>query len=109
SLGNVNNWSPVERNDRLYTYVANINWIRGAHSVRGGFDFLQHQLNHWQPEIGAWSPRGGFTFGNGVTALNGGAAANNYNAYAAFLLGLPSQFGKSYQFYDPMKTREFQQ
>ena len=109
SIGNVNNWSPVERNDRLYTYSANLNWIRGAHSLRAGMDILQHQMNHWQPEIGSWSPRGGFTFVNGVTALNGGPAATNVNAYASFLLGLPGQMGKSYQFYDPMSTRETQQ
>lgn len=109
SLGNTNNWSPVERNDRLYTYAANVNWSKGSHSIRAGFDFLQHQMNHWQPELGSWSPRGGFTFSNGVTALNGGPAANNFNAYASFLLGLPAQMGKAYQFYDPMATREFQQ
>jgi hypothetical protein len=109
SLGNTNNWSPVERNDRLYTYAANLNWLRGAHSFRFGIDILQHQMNHWQPELGSWSPRGGFSFVNGVTALNGGAAANNFNAYASFLLGLPGSFGKAYQFYDPMRTRETQQ
>src|SRR4051794_16329713 len=109
SLGNVNNWSPVVRNDRLYTYSANLNWVRGAHSIRAGMDILQHQMNHWQPEIGSYGPRGGFNFANGVTALNGGPAANSYNAYAAFLLGLPGSFGKSYQFYDPMQTRETQQ
>src|SRR5262249_1096067 len=68
-----------------------------------------HQMNHWQPEIGSWSPRGGFSFVNGVTALNGGPAATNFNAYASFLLGLPGQMGHSYQFYDPMSTRETQQ
>ena len=109
SLGNTNNWSPVERNDRLYTYSANINWIRWSHSVRAGLDILRHEMNHWQPELGSWSPRGGFSFVNGVTALNGGAAANNFNAYASFLLGLPGQMGKAYQFYDPMQTRETQQ
>src|SRR5262249_27437346 len=109
ALGNTNNWSPVERNDRLYTYSGNLNWTRGSHSLRFGIDILQHQMNHWQPELGSWSPRGGFTFSNGVTALNGGAAANNFNAYAAFLLGLPAQMGKAYQFYDPMQTRETQQ
>ena len=36
-------------------------------------------------------------------------AANNFNAYASFLLGLPGSMGKAYQFYDPMQTREFQQ
>ena len=110
SLGNTNNWSPVERNDRLYTYSANMNWNKGAHSIRFGFDVLQHQMNHWQPEIGSYSPRGGFNFNsNGITGLNGGPASNNYNAFAGFLLGLPSAMGKSYQFYDPMATRETQQ
>jgi len=108
-LGNTNNWSPVVRDDKVFTYVANLNWTRGAHSIRFGLDFIHHQMNHWQPELNGYSPRGGFTFNNGVTGLNGGPAANNFNAYASFLLGLPGQFGKAYQFYDPMRTREFQQ
>ena len=118
-LGNVNNWSPVVRKDRVYTYVANLNMTKGAHNIRFGVDLIQHQMNHWQPELGSYSPRGGFNFNNGVTGLNGSAgeglaavtapAANNFNAYASFLLGLPQVFGKSYQFYDPMRTREFQQ
>jgi hypothetical protein len=110
SLGNVNTWSPVVRNDRVYTYAGNFNWTKGAHSFRFGVDLIKHELNHWQPEIGGWSPRGAFNFVNGVTGLKGGpVAANNYNAYASFLLGLPGNFGKAYQFYDPMSTREFQQ
>jgi hypothetical protein len=109
SLGNVNNWSPVVRDDQLYTYTANMAWTKGAHNIRFGFDLLRHQMNHWQPETGGWSPRGGFTFVNGVTALNGGPSPNSFNAYAAFLLGLPGNMGKAYQFYDPMRTRELQQ
>jgi hypothetical protein len=109
ALGNTANWSPVERNDRVYTYVANLNWTKGAHNIRFGIDLIKHELNHWQPESGSWSPRGRFNFRPGVTGLNGGAAANNYNAYAAFLLGLPAEMGKNYQFYDPMSTRELHQ
>lgn len=109
SVGNVNNWSPVVRDDRLFTYAANLNWNKGAHSLRFGVDLVKHEMNHWQPELGGYSPRGAFTFNGGVTALNGGAAANNFNAYAAFLLGLPQTMGKAIQFYDPMRTREFQQ
>jgi len=108
-LGNTNNWSPVQRNDRVYTYVANVNWTKGAHNIRAGIDFIHHQMNHWQPEFNGWSPRGRFNFRPGVTASSGGAAGNNYNAYAAFLLGLQAEHGKAYQFYDPMRTREFQQ
>ena len=105
----------MERNDRVYTYVANLNWTKGAHSIRFGIDFIQHQMNHWQPELQSYSPRGGFNFNsNGITALNPNPgetapASNNFNAYASFLLGLPSSMGKAYQFYDPMRTREFQQ
>jgi hypothetical protein len=119
TLGNVNNWSPVLRNDRVYTYVANLNWTKGSHNIRFGIDLINHQMNHWQPELGGYSPRGRFNFANGVTGLNGSAgegfaavtapAINNFNAYAAFLLGLPQTMGKAYQFYDPMRTREFQQ
>jgi hypothetical protein len=109
SIGNVNNWSPIVRDDWQYTYAANVNWTKGAHNIRFGFDFINHQMNHWQPELGGWSPRGGFNFVAGVTSLNGGPAGNNFNAYAAFLLGLPGSMGKAYQFYDPMRTREFQQ
>ncbi len=109
SIGNTNNWSPVVRNDRVYTYVANLNWTKGAHSIRFGFDFIHHQLNHFQPELGGWSPRGGFNFVNGVTALSGGPSPNNFNAYGSFLLGVPGSVGKAYQFYDPVQTREFQQ
>ncbi|MBM3769654.1 MAG: TonB-dependent receptor, partial [Acidobacteria bacterium] len=109
SVGNTNNWSPVVRDDKVFTYNANLTWNKGAHSVRFGVDLIHHQMNHWQPEFGGYSPRGAFTFGNGVTGLRDGPATNNFNAYASFLLGLPSSFGKAYQFYDPMRTREFQQ
>jgi hypothetical protein len=108
-LGNQDNWSPVVRNDQLYTYTANMSWTKGSHSFRFGFDLLRHQMNHWQPEVGGWSPRGGFNFVSGPTALNGGPSPNNFNAYASFLLGLPGSMGKAYQFYDPMRTRETQQ
>jgi hypothetical protein len=109
AIGQVNNWSPVERNDRLYTYAGNLNWTKGAHSLRFGFDLVNHQMNHWQPESGGYSPRGAFTFNNGVTGLSGGPAVNQFNAAAAFLLGFPQTMGKAFQFYDPMRTREFQQ
>jgi len=111
TLGNAVNWVPVERNDRVYTYTANVSWTTGPHNLRAGFDFVNHQMNHWQPES-IYSSRGGFNFVNAVTALYlnpGSSPANNLNAYASFLLGLPSSLGKAYQFYDPMRTREFQQ
>lgn len=104
-FGNVNNWSPTFRNDRLYTYTANFGWTRGSHNLRFGLDYIHHQMNHWQPEMGG-GPRGAFTFG-GAPVTNTGSGATNYSSAAAFLLGLPRLVQKSYQFYDPMQTREF--
>jgi hypothetical protein len=106
--GNPNNWSPVVRNDRTYTYVANAGWNRGAHSLRFGVDLIRHEMNHWQPELNSWSPRGRFNFRPGVSSTTG-ASSGQFNAYASFLMGLPAEMGKSYQFYDPMQTREWQQ
>lgn len=104
-LGRSQGWMPVFRDDGSWTHSSNISWIRGAHEVRFGFDMVRHALNHWQPEVG--NPRGAFTFGGGVTALSGGPAPNEYNSYAAFLLGLPSSAGKSIQYIE-MTGREWQ-
>jgi hypothetical protein len=105
--GNTDTWSPTFRYDDTFTNATNANWQKGAHDVRFGFDLIYLRLNHWQPQIGG-GPRGAFTFAGAITALNGGAAPDQYNAYAAYLLGLPSQVSKTVQFYDPMTTREWQ-
>jgi outer membrane receptor protein involved in Fe transport len=96
TTGNNETWEPLFRNDQSYTGTTNAGWIRGAHDLRFGFEFVRHQLNHWQPERGG-GPRGRFTFPGGVTALSGGASPNQFNAYAGFLLGLPGSVQKSLQ------------
>ena len=93
----VPNWMPLSRIEESYTQSDNITWTKGAHELRFGFDLVRHHLNHWQPEIGNFGPRGGFGFGGGETALKGGPAQNQYNAYAAFLLGLSDDSEKSLQ------------
>jgi outer membrane receptor protein involved in Fe transport len=75
--------------------------------VRFGFDMIHYQLNQWQPEAGSDGPRGLLTFDGAITALNGGASPNQYNAWAAFLLGLDQSVGKSLQ-YLPLQGREWQ-
>ena len=74
--------------------------------MRFGVDVVRHNLDHWQPEIGA-GPRGRFNFSGNTTVLNGGAGANQYNSFAAFLLGMPQSVEKSLQ-YEDMTTREWQ-
>ena len=88
---------PLSRIEESYTHSDNLTWTKGAHEVRVGFDLVRHHLNHWQPEIGNFGPRGGLGFNGQETALKGGAAPNQYNAYAAFLLGLSDDAEKSLQ------------
>lgn len=107
TFGNLDSWTPGFRNDNVYTYVANLAWARSGHNLRFGVDTNHTSMNDFQPQRG-FGPRGGFTFTGGLTALNGGAAPTPANAYAAYLLGLPSSLGKSYQYLNPMTVREWQ-
>ncbi|PYV75630.1 MAG: hypothetical protein DMG97_06040 [Acidobacteria bacterium] len=93
-LGNPEGWNPAFRNDWSFTTSHNVRWSHGRHQVSAGTDIVHHHLNHWQPELGA-GPRGEFDFGGGATALNGGAAPNQYNALAQFELGLAGELGVS--------------
>jgi hypothetical protein len=105
AFGNTDSPRPNTYADQSYTSSQNASFTKGAHEIRFGFDIVRHQLNHWQPELN--NPRGAFTFGGGVTALSGGAAPNQFNSYAAYLLGLPTAMGKSLQ-YLTMSGREWQ-
>jgi outer membrane receptor protein involved in Fe transport len=105
--GNPYSWMPAFRNDNTWAHTTNVGYIRGAHDLRFGFDLRRYQINHWQPEVGG-GPLGRFNFGGGATALNGGSAPNQFNAYAQFLLGLPNGMQKSLQNFAPMSTREWQ-
>jgi hypothetical protein len=104
-LGNQNNWSPIFREDQSFTGNINATKIEEKHEIRFGFDVVRHELNHWQPEIGA-GPRGRFNFGAAITSAPGGSE-NQFNAYAAFLLGLPGSAEKSLQ-YELLTGREWQ-
>ena len=99
-------WMPAFRTEESYTTTHNVSWTKGAHQFRFGFDGVNHRMSHFQPELGA-GPRGYIAFDGGVTALNGGAASNNLNSYAALLLGLPNNMQKSLQ-YILMTPREWQ-
>ncbi len=109
TLGNTEGWNPAFRNDQSYTFSTNASLSKGVHELRFGFDFMHHLMNHWQPELGS-GPRGSFSFGNAVTALNTAAIAssvgfqggtpsfqNGWNGLAAYMLGTPSNSGKSPQ------------
>jgi hypothetical protein len=105
TLGNNDTWTPFERHETSYTVTSNLTRLAGAHELRGGFDFIRYQLNHWQPELGA-GPRGDFAFSGNITGAPG-YTSNSWNNYAAFLLGRTSTVAKSIQF-EEMSGRENQ-
>jgi hypothetical protein len=108
--GTVDTFMPYTRSDDQYQIVGNANWIRGPHNIRFGADVYRQKLNHTQPESSdtSFGARGGFLFGTGVTALSGGVGGNQYNGFAAFLLGLPSRVGKLTLTEAPYATRNWQ-
>jgi hypothetical protein len=104
ALGNPNVSNPFLFRDHQYTVVANTSWIRGAHSIRFGYEYQYLTINHFQPQA-AFGPRGGFNFGGGLTALQGGVAPNLYNSMADFLLGQVTGMGKDVQYINPAAVR----
>ena len=104
SIGNPNVSNPFSFSDNQYVAVSNLSWMKGSHWLRFGGEYTYYTINHFQPQA-ANGPRGGFNFTGGLTALNGGAAPNLYNAFADFLLGLPQSMGKDLQFVNPASVR----
>lgn len=120
NIGNDNTGNPFIFRDNQYVGAANLSWLKGAHSFRFGVDYLNAQLNHFQPQGGAFQTvRGTFGFSGNATALQGcpqnakvedcedkgfvrsPAAANRFNNWADFLLGLPTRAGKVDQLRNP--------
>ncbi len=108
TLGNPGSATPYFWHDQAYQYNGNATWTKGAHNIRFGLDVSRQDMNHLTAEQGA-GPRGTFQFTGGVTALRGGLAPNQFNAYAAFLLGLPSTVGKTVPVEAPVTTRAWAQ
>jgi hypothetical protein len=102
NLGNPNTGNPFNFHDKQFAQATNVSWLAGSHAVRFGFDYLKQRINHFQPQGGTFQTvRGTFGFNGNTTALQGGAAANAFNAWASFLLGLPTQAGKVDQLRTP--------
>ncbi|MBM3728930.1 MAG: TonB-dependent receptor [Acidobacteria bacterium] len=96
-------WMPLDRVEESYTTTHTLRWIRGSHNFAFGFDGVLHKLTHWSPHLG-FGPRGTFNFNGGAT---GNGSFNNFNGYAAFLLGLPNLIQKSIQ-HVMLTGREYQ-
>jgi len=106
NIGNDNTGNPFLFRDNQFVGAANVNWVKGVHSVRFGVDYMYPQLNHFQPQGGAFQTvRGSFGFSGNVTRLQGNAASIGesqlFHSWADFLLGLPAQAGKVDQLRNP--------
>ena len=79
----LNGQSPIrDYVDPQWQVVANAGWTKGSHNIKFGVDYIILHQDHYETQAQA------FTFNGGVTTLNG--AANQFNRFAAFLLGMPS-------------------
>lgn len=108
TFGNPGSARPQRWHDNQRRYNGNLSWTAGAHALRFGFDLSHEHMNHWQVEAGG-GPRGDFVYSGGTTAIRNGPAPNQHNAFAAFLLGLPSSVGRAVAPELPLTTRAWRQ
>jgi carboxypeptidase family protein len=107
TIGTINTWDPVERDERTYSLAGNLTKLAGAHEYRFGYSVNKLRMNHWQPELG-YGPRGWMQgAANATSSSQDDQSANIYNGYAAFLLSRMDVAGTSVQ-NELMTTREWQ-
>jgi hypothetical protein len=110
SLGPANTYQPQSYRDPERNYNGSINWVKATHNIRAGFEVDLQDSNEMQYQVATGGSTyvtnaGGFHFAQGTSQLQGGAAGNDFNALASFLLGLPQDSGKIYQLPDEYYTR----
>ena len=106
NIGNDNTGNPFLFRDNQYVGAANLSWLKGTHSFRFGVDYLNPQLNHFQPQGGNFQTvRGTFGFSGNATRQQGNAGSvaesQLFHSWADFLLGSPTQAGKVDQLRNP--------
>ncbi len=106
AYGNTGSANPYFWRDTQFQYNANATLIKGAHNIRFGLDVARQHMNHTTAELSS-SPRGQFDYTGGTTAIRGGASPNQFNGFAAFLLGLPTTIGTAAPMEDPITTRNW--
>ena len=104
SLGNTNASNPFLFRDNLFVESANLSWVKGSHNFRFGADLSHYSIIDIQANstVGL---RGGFTFTGGLT-VGTGLSPSTYNAFADFLLGLPTTMQHDYQYINPAAVIE---
>jgi hypothetical protein len=77
---------PLKELENIYQVLDNVTFVRGAHTFKAGVDYRKVQRNFTQI-LGF--PAGSFTFGGAFTS-DPANPSNTGNAFADFLLGIPS-------------------
>ncbi len=110
NLGNDGTGNPFQFRDNQYSASLNLQKALGGHMIRLGGDYLNQQINHFQPQGGAFQTvRGTFTFSGQGTMLQGDPNApkdSRFNSWAQFLLGDASTAGKVDQLINPNSIYE---
>ena len=104
NLGNDGTGNPFQFRDNQYTFSVNLQKQMIRHAFRGGVEYQDQQINHFQPQGGTFQTvRGTFRFDGLATMLQNAPtpADTRFNTWAAFLLGLPSEAGKVEQLVNP--------
>jgi hypothetical protein len=112
NIGNTNTGSPFKFRDNQYTTAINLTKVKGSHNLRFGFEYDKFALNQFQPQGGTFgTARGTFGFNGYLTALNASGqpvpdnGGTDFNSWAQFLLGYPSETGKITQIENPNALR----
>ena len=75
NLGNDGTGNPFNFRDNQYAFNANLQKQIRSHRLRGGFEWLDQQINHFQPQGGTFQTvRGTFIFSGQTTMLQNAAA-----------------------------------
>jgi hypothetical protein len=77
--------------DKSFSLTPTLTKIVGGHTLKIGANLMTAQVNYFQNN----SPGGTFNFSNAPTALNGANPGSTGDAFASFLLGIPT--GGTYQ------------
>jgi TonB-dependent receptor-like protein/carboxypeptidase family protein len=93
--------SPYIDDNWQWQYTANLTYTKGSHTLRFGGDIVRQAMNRAEPTEGS----GSFTFGGGPTSVLGGPSPNQFNTFAAFLLGLPTSVSRTIFPFENFRTR----
>ena len=93
--------SPYIDDNWQWQYTANMTYTKDGHTIRFGGDIVRQAMNRAEPTEGS----GSFTFGGGPTSILGGPSPNQFNTFAAFLLGLPTSVSRTIFPFENFRTR----